>query len=63
VNAQNGACMVAWRDSLIVFGGQTSKRAVQQYNITSGLFYDRIFCVLIWKSLFLIFNVNAGFAY
>jgi hypothetical protein len=28
--------MVAWKDNLIVFGGQKSKRAVQRYNTKTG---------------------------
>ena len=35
---EQAACMVAWRDNLIVFGGQSNKLAVQRYStVTSKL--------------------------
>ena len=38
MNTAEGACMVHWKNYLIVFGGQASKRAVQKYSIDTGEF-------------------------
>jgi len=41
-SAGAGSCMVIWKDSFIVFGGEAYPRGVQVYNVTSGSFKSEI---------------------